>query len=63
MVYQKSEKIKESEYRSFGPMGEFRVINNDKINISIQGWYEFITNENNDKKENINANIRVNWVL
>lgn len=50
-----------SRYTSIGPLSEVTYIINSRLFIKIYGWYEFIENENNRRKELTNLNIEVNW--
>jgi hypothetical protein len=52
-----------SRYRSIGPLSEITLLMNSRLYIKIYGWYEFIKNESNQRKELTNLNIEVNWKI
>jgi len=56
-------KVKLSDYTSLGPLTEITLYKNNKLDLRIYGWYEFITTEDNSKRELANLNMRLNWTL
>lgn len=55
------EKVKVSEYTSIGPLSELSYVVSDRINLNFYGWYEFITTENNLKREMANFSIKLSY--
>jgi hypothetical protein len=55
-------KYKSSEYKSVGPITNFSVRMRN-LDLYFYGWYEFITNEKNAKRELANLTFSVNWRL
>jgi len=51
----------QSIYSSTAPLSIIKYSFSNSINISIKGWYEFISNESNQKNELVNLFMRVNW--
>ncbi|MFC2082139.1 hypothetical protein ACFLQT_00260 [Bacteroidota bacterium] len=56
-------KVKLSDYTSIGPLTEITLIRTTKLNLRIYGWYEFISTEDNSKRELANLSLRLNWNL
>ncbi len=54
-------KQKETEYTSIGPLTQISVNINNTLEMNLFGWYEFINNESNRKRELVNMNFSVNW--
>lgn len=56
-----SNKLPDTEYISIGPTSliEYKIYNS--ISIKCRGWYEFINNESNKKRELANLYIDVDW--
>ncbi|MBI1933746.1 MAG: hypothetical protein HYS24_14535 [Ignavibacteriales bacterium] len=56
----KNEKFLSTKYKSVGPITNFqiRMIN---VDLMLNGWYEFISNEKNIKRELANLFFSVNW--
>jgi hypothetical protein len=50
------------EYTSIGPITNFQLVTKN-ININFYGWYEFINNQKNVKRELANLSLSVNWKL
>lgn len=57
-----NKKILTNEYTSLGPITEF-TLNLTKLSVHFFGWYEFINNESNIKRELANLTLAVNWKL
>lgn len=51
-----------NEYTSLGPITEFSV-RLTNLSLHLFGWYEFINNENNIKRELANLSLSLNWKL
>ena len=51
----------QSIYSSTAPLSIIRYSLSNSIDLSIKGWYEFISNESNQKNELVNLFMRVNW--
>lgn len=54
-------KTPDTKYESYGPISEINYQVLDTIYIKCAGWYEFINNEQNYKRELVNLSIQVNW--
>ncbi len=50
-----------SRYKSVGPIVEVKIIYNDSLFVNLSGYYEFIEDESNLKRERANMNLEVNW--
>jgi hypothetical protein len=59
--YPENSKEKESEYTSIGPLSEFTFNISNILDIIFSGWYEFINNEANVKRELVNMNFSMAW--
>jgi len=55
-------KYKNSEYKSIGPITNLKI-SMPNLELYLYGWYEFISNENNSKRELANLSFSVNWRL
>jgi hypothetical protein len=55
------EKILASDYTSLGPISEISYAVDERINIKLYGWYEFIKSEDNLRREMVNLSIKVNY--
>jgi hypothetical protein len=55
------DKTKISDYTSLGPTSEISYTVGEKIILKIFGYYEFITTENNSKREMANFSIRLSY--
>lgn len=53
-------KIKDKLYNSIGPLSSISIILN-KLIFRLNGWYEFIRNEDNTRRELVNLSIDMNW--
>ncbi len=51
----------DSEYTSMGPSSSLSLIIADRLNLKINGWYEFINTEQNAKRELVNLRLRLDW--
>jgi hypothetical protein len=61
-TYTNSVKTPESFYSSIGPTTEINIKIINQASLSLSGWYEFINiHENDNKTENANLNMVVNW--
>ncbi len=56
----KVEKIKDKLYNSAGPLADISFITNSLL-FKIDGWYEYIRNEDNSRRELVNLSFRMNW--
>ncbi|MFH1194614.1 MAG: hypothetical protein V1720_02805 [bacterium] len=54
-------KVIDTDYMSIGPISEIRFNIGNRLDIYIYGWYEFINNESNTKRELANLLFRMNW--
>jgi hypothetical protein len=59
--YKGKEKIKNSEYYSFGPVIDIFLSMNRRLYLKIYGWYEFITTGGELKREQANLSFAMNW--
>jgi hypothetical protein len=59
--YDVKEKIIDSEYLSRGPLMEISMQLKDILYLRLYGWYEFILTDNNQKREQANITMQVNW--
>lgn len=50
-----------TEYKSVGPISEINYNLTGRLQFSFLGWYEFITTEDNSKRELANLSIRLGW--
>jgi hypothetical protein len=50
------------EYTSRGPITNFSL-QLTNLTLNLNGWYEFIKNEDNSRRELANLNLSVNWKL
>jgi len=57
------ERVKFSDYISVGPLAEINYELSDEITFKTYGWYEFITTENNVKREMANFNLKLLYRL
>ena len=55
------EKIVASDYTSIGPLTEISYVVDERINVKLYGWYEFIRSEDNSRREMANLSIKVNY--
>ncbi len=53
----------DSRYISIGPLTEIYYYINNRLSLSLKGWYEFITINDTTKKETANLTMNVNWNL
>ncbi len=60
---QNNQKALLSDYTSLGPLTEITISMNNSLDLRIYGWYEFISTEDNSKRELANLNLRLNWRL
>ena len=60
---QENHKEKDSEYTSIGPLSEIIYSLNNDLYLKIYGWYEFVNNESDGKRELVNLSIQMNWLL
>lgn len=62
-LYNKNnEKYLSNKYNSIGPITNF-LIRLPNVDLALYGYYEFITNEDNVKRELANLTFNVNWRL
>jgi hypothetical protein len=57
------DRIKDTEYNSTGPLAEITYFSDYKFNILLYGWYEFISTQDNTKRETANLNLNIKWNL
>ena len=55
------EKELNSEYTSQGPSSNLRILIFNRLNLFVEGWYEFINTEQNSKRELVNMRLRLTW--
>ncbi|MBN1301732.1 MAG: hypothetical protein JW995_11005 [Melioribacteraceae bacterium] len=58
---EKSVKILETDYLSFGPLSTIRYYVRNKASVNITGWFEFIRNEGNNLRKQANLQMEVRW--
>lgn len=58
-----NEKTLSTRYSSIGPLVDIRLLMNNKLRLKLYGYYEFISNEGNNKNEQANLNLQVDWML
>lgn len=61
-MYKNNIRNKESDFRSIGPLAEIISSINNRLNLRLYGWYEFINSDNN-LRELANLNIQMIWNL
>ena len=61
--YENLEKVLQTEYISLGPTAEIIIRSGKNLYLYLNGWYEFISTEDNASKEMANFNLRLNWTL
>jgi hypothetical protein len=54
-------KTKSSDYTSVGPTSEITYGVSDKINLKLYGWYEFISNGTDVRREIANLNLKLSY--
>lgn len=59
--FNKSEKIIETEYLSFGPIALIQIEVWQRFNFVLRGYYEFITATNMDNKQQASLLMQMNW--
>lgn len=59
--YDNEEKIIDSRYLSIGPICELTKIIGTDFFIKLNGWYEFITINKIEKKEQTSLNLQMSW--
>ncbi|MCU7491862.1 MAG: hypothetical protein HF312_03995 [Ignavibacteria bacterium] len=58
--FQNKIKKRESDYRSIGPVTEVLLLLNQRLNLRLYGWYEFIRADR-ARRELPNMNMQLNW--
>ncbi len=58
-----TEKIKDTEYSSAGPLAEISFLFDYSFTIYLYGWYEFINTQDGNKREIANLNLNIKWNL
>lgn len=58
-----SEKIRDTEYSSIGPLTEISYLLDYRFTIYLYGWYEFINTQNGSRREIANLNLNIKWNL
>ena len=56
-----SERVADTKYTSYGPLSTISYFIGRSVFIKCTGWYEFINNESNNKRELANLFIDVRW--
>lgn len=59
--YDNEEKIIDSRYLSIGPICELTKTIDTHLFVRLTGWYEFITVNKIDQKEQTSLNLQMNW--
>lgn len=54
-------KFLDTKYTSIGPLSEISYLASEYLRVRCYGWYEFINNEANKKREMANLFIQLNW--
>ena len=54
-------KVIDSKYLSFGPVSEIFLFMNKRLYLRVYGWYEFITINSVQKRQQANLTMQVNW--
>lgn len=60
--YKGEDKVKDNYFSSIGPFFQISYIITNRINLDINGWYEFITLQNGNNETTV-FNFSLNWVL
>jgi hypothetical protein len=58
--YKNSDRYLDSDFLSIGPLFEL-LIGTQMLNMKLNSWYEFITDNTNIKRERINFILTMNW--
>lgn len=56
-------KSKATEYKSLGPVIELNYPYSEQLSVRLYGWYEFISSDNNQKRETANLNFKLFYRL
>jgi len=59
--FDKEIKLIDSYYSSSGPLSEIKYFIQDRVELNITGWYEFIKYKNDRKSNSTNLFIDINW--
>jgi hypothetical protein len=59
--YNVKNRIIDTEYLSRGPLMEISMLLNDILYLRLYGWYEFISINNDQEREQANLTIQINW--
>jgi hypothetical protein len=59
--YQGLTKVLNSSYLSVGPLTEFSLLWSSSLNISLLGWYEFVTNTDQADIQQANLSLNIKW--
>ena len=59
--YNIGEKVLDSRFLSLAPLTEIIISMNESLYLRLYGWYEFITQNNSDKREEANLSIQSTW--
>ena len=59
--YNIGEKVIDSQYLSLAPLTEIVILIKESLYLRLYGWYEFITLNSGDKKEEANLSIQASW--
>lgn len=60
-TYKVAEKFRDSKFLSVAPLTEIVIVMNDSLYVRLYGWYEFISLNDIDRKEETNLSLQVNW--
>ncbi|MFA7229184.1 MAG: hypothetical protein WC061_09120 [Melioribacteraceae bacterium] len=58
-----ADKLLVSDYSSLGPVAELSYVINERINLKLYGWYEFINSEDSTRREMANMSVKVNYLF
>lgn len=59
--YKISEKIPDSKFLSLAPLSEITILMKQSLYLRLYGWYEFITLNDSDRRQQVNLSIQMNW--
>ena len=59
--YNTGEKVLDSKFLSLAPLTEIIISMEESLYLRLYGWYEFIAQNNTDRKEEANLSIQATW--
>lgn len=59
--YNVGEKVIDSKFLSLAPLTEIVILMKESLYLRLYGWYEFITLNDTDKREEANLSIQATW--